>query len=222
MSELLQTIEIETGKHPNASVIWLHGLGADGNDFVPVVNELGLPDDLAVRFIFPHAPMMPVTINNGYVMRAWYDVSFDGLDKRPDERGIRASQAAIEQLLARENARGVPARRIVLAGFSQGGAMTLHTGLRHAQRLAGLMVLSSYLPLPHTLEAERSPANATTPILMVHGEDDPVIPIDLAERSVTQLRGLGYEVDWRAYPMEHSVCLDEIADIGEWLRSVLA
>lgn len=220
MSDLLQTIEIETGRNPTASVLWLHGLGADGNDFVPVVNELGLPDDLAVRFVFPHAPMMPVTINNGYVMRAWYDVSFDGLDKRPDERGIRASQASIEQLLARENARGIPAHRIVLAGFSQGGAMTLHTGLRHAERLAGLMVLSSYLPLPNALAAERSPANAATPIFMVHGEDDPVIPIGLAERSVAQLRGLGYAVDWRAYPMEHSVCLPEIADIGEWLRGI--
>lgn len=222
MSELLQTIEIETGTQPDASVIWLHGLGADGNDFVPIVQELGLPDELAVRFVFPHAPMMPVTINGGYVMRAWYDVSFDGLDKRPDERGIRASQAAIEQLLAREKARGIPARRTVLAGFSQGGAMTLHTGLRHAERLAGLMVLSSYLPLPQLLAAERSPANAATPIFMAHGEDDPVIAIDLAERSVEQLRSLGYSVDWRAYPMEHSVCLDEIAHVGEWLRGILS
>jgi len=222
MSDLLQTIEIETGTNPDASVIWLHGLGADGNDFVPIVNELGLPDGLAVRFVFPHAPMMPVTINGGHVMRAWYDVSFDGLDKRPDERGIRASQAAIEQLLAREKQRGIPASRIVLAGFSQGGAMTLHTGLRHAESLAGLMVLSSYLPLPQLLAAERAAANASTPIFMVHGEDDPVIAIELAERSTDQLRGLSYAVDWRAYPMEHSVCLDEIAHIGEWLREVLA
>lgn len=221
MSELLDTIEIETGTNPTASVIWLHGLGADGNDFVPIVNELGLPDALAVRFVFPHAPMMPVTINGGYVMRAWYDVSFDGIDKRPDERGIRASQAAIERLLARENARGIPSRRIVLAGFSQGGAMTLHTGLRHPEALAGLMVLSSYLPLPQSLATERSPANASTPIFMVHGEDDPVIAIDLAERSVERLRALGYEVEWGAYPMEHSVCLEEIAHVGEWLRRVL-
>lgn len=222
MSDLLQAIEIETGPNPTASVIWLHGLGADGNDFVPIVNELGLPDDLAVRFVFPHAPMMPVSINGGYVMRAWYDVSFDGLEKRPDEAGIRASQSAIERLLAREKMRGIPAQRTVLAGFSQGGAMTLHTGLRHADPLAGLMVLSSYLPLPALLAAERSTANASTPIFMVHGEDDPVISIVLAERSVDQLRGLGYAVQWRAYPMEHAVCVEEIAHIGQWLNRVLA
>lgn len=222
MTTPLQTIEIETGPNPRASVVWLHGLGADGNDFVPIVNELGLPDDLHVRFVFPHAPMMPVTLNGGYVMRAWYDVSFDGLEKKPDEAGIRASQAAIEQLLAQEKSRGIAADRIVLAGFSQGGAMTLHTGLRHAERLAGLMVLSSYLPLPHTLAAERHGANASTPIFMVHGEDDPVIAIELAERSVQQLQAAGYDVEWRSYPMEHSVCMDEIAHVGAWLRRVLS
>lgn len=222
MSEALQTIEIETGPTPTASVVWLHGLGADGNDFVPIVDELGLPDELQVRFVFPHAPMMPVTINGGYVMRAWYDVSFDGIDKRPDEAGIRASRAAIEQLLAREKARGIPADRIVLAGFSQGGAMTLHTGLRHPEALAGLMVLSSYLPLPHTLAAERSAANAATPVFMAHGEDDPVIAIELAARSVAQLGELGYAVQWQAYPMAHSVCLEEIRHLGAWLRRVLA
>jgi phospholipase/carboxylesterase len=221
VSEALQAIEIETGPAPTASVVWLHGLGADGNDFVPIVNELGLPGALPVRFVFPHASMMPVTLNGGYVMRAWYDVSFDGIEKRPDEAGIRASQVAIEQLLAREKSRGIPAGRIVLAGFSQGGAMTLHAGLRHAEPLAGLMVLSSYLPLADKLAAERHAANARTPIFMVHGEDDPVIAIDLAERSVQQLRGLGYDVDWRAYPMEHSVCLEEIGHIGAWLRRIL-
>lgn len=222
MTTPLQTIEIETGPNPRASVVWLHGLGADGNDFVPIVNELGLPDDLQVRFVFPHAPMMPVTLNGGYVMRAWYDVSFDGLEKKPDEAGIRASQAAIEQLLAQEKSRGIAADRIVLAGFSQGGAMTLHTGLRHAERLAGLMVISSYLPLPHTLAAERHVANASTPIFMVHGEDDPVIAIELAERSVQQLQAAGYDVEWRSYPMEHSVCMEEIAHVGAWLRRVLS
>lgn len=222
MSAPLQTIELETGPAPTASIVWLHGLGADGNDFVPIATELGLPDDLQVRFVFPHAPMMPVTLNGGYVMRAWYDVSYDGIEKKPDEAGIRASQAAIEQLLAREKSRGIAAERIVLAGFSQGGAMTLHTGLRHAQRLAGLMVLSSYLPLPHALAAERHDANADTPIFMVHGEDDPVIAIELAERSVQQLQAAGYDVEWRSYPMEHSVCMEEIAHLGAWLRRVLA
>lgn len=218
---LLDCVEIETAPHPDASVVWLHGLGADGNDFVPIVNELGLPPDWRVRFVFPHAPMMPVTINGGYVMRAWYDVSFDGIEKRHDEAGIRRSQLAVEALLAREKARGVAAGRIVLAGFSQGGAMTLHTGLRHAERLAGLMVLSSYLPLAHALAAERAAANAGTPIFMAHGEDDAVISIELAERSVAQLRDQGYAVDWHAYPMEHSVCLEEIAHVGAWLRRVL-
>jgi len=222
VSEPLQTIEVQTGDNPTATVVWLHGLGADGNDFVPIVDELGLPDDLPVRFVFPHAPMMPVTINGGHIMRAWYDVSFDGVEKRPDERGIRASQAAIEALLARENSRGIAADRIVLAGFSQGGAITLHTGLRQAERLAGLMVLSSYLPLADALASERTAANAATSIFMAHGQDDPVIAIELAERSVGQLIGLGYDVEWRDYPMEHSVCLEEIAHIGAWLKKVLA
>jgi phospholipase/carboxylesterase len=221
VTQALQSIEIETGPHPTASVVWLHGLGADGNDFVPIVNELGLPDAMHVRFVFPHAPMMPVTLNGGYVMRAWYDVSFDGIEKRPDEAGIRASQAAIEQIITREKSRGIRADRIVLAGFSQGGAMTLHTGLRHAEALAGLMVLSSYLPLPHTLAAERQSANAKTPIFMVHGEDDPVIAIELAERSVQQLKDSGYDVEWRTYPMEHSVSMEEIGHIGAWLRRIL-
>ncbi len=222
MSEPLQTIEIQTGDNPTATVVWLHGLGADGNDFVPIVDELGLPDSLPVRFVFPHAPMMPVTINGGHVMRAWYDVSFDGVEKRPDERGIRASQVAIEALIAREKSRGIAAERIVLAGFSQGGAITLHTGLRQAERLAGLMVLSSYLPLADSLASERTQANASTPVFMAHGQEDPVIAIDLAERSVGQLIGLGYDVEWHDYPMQHSVCLEEIAHIGTWLKKVLA
>ena len=222
MSEVLETIEIETGERPDAAIVWLHGLGADGNDFVPIVRELDLPSELAVRFVFPHAPMIPVTLNSGYVMRAWYDISFDGVNKRPDNQGIRSSQAAIEQLIAREKTRGIPARRIVLAGFSQGGAVTLQTGLRHAERLAGLMVLSSYLPLGETLAAEGSPANADVPIFMAHGREDAVIAIDLAERSVEKLRELAYPVDWHEYPMQHSVCLEEIADISAWLKTVLS
>jgi len=221
MAELLETIEIETGGAPDAAVIWMHGLGADGNDFVPIVDELDLPAGHDIRFVFPHAPMIPVTVNNGYVMRAWYDVAFDGVDRRPDANGIRASQRAIEQLIARENARGIPTRRIVLAGFSQGGAITLQTGLRHSQALAGLMVLSSYLPLPETLPAEAAPANQSVPIFMVHGRHDQVIPIALAQRSATRLAELGYRVEWHDYMMQHSVCPEEIADIGVWLGRVL-
>jgi phospholipase/carboxylesterase len=217
----LETIEIETGSAPTAAVVWLHGLGADGNDFVPIVKELHLPADLRVRFVFPHAPMMPVTINNGYVMRAWYDVTFDGLDRRPDARGIVASQAAVEALLGREKARGIEPQRIVLAGFSQGGAITLQAGLRHADALAGLMVLSSYLPLPETLAAEAAAANTQTPVFMAHGSDDPVISVELGRRSRALLAERGYRVEWHEYPMPHSVCLQEIQDISRWLQQVL-
>jgi phospholipase/carboxylesterase len=217
----LETIEVETGSAPSAAVVWLHGLGADGNDFVPVVKELRLPPQFHIRFVFPHAPMMPVTINNGYVMRAWYDVSYDGLDRRPDARGIVASQAAIDALLAREKARGIVSERIVLAGFSQGGAITLQAGLRYSETLAGLMVLSSYLPLPETLAAEAASANAQTPIFMAHGTDDPVIDIELGQRSRALLAEQGYRVEWHEYPMPHSVCLEEIQDISRWLQQVL-
>ena len=217
----LETIEIETGSAPSASVVWLHGLGADGNDFVPVVKELRLPSQFRVRFVFPHAPMMPVTINNGYVMRAWYDVTFDGLDRRPDARGIVASQTAIEALLAREKARGIASDRIVLAGFSQGGAITLQAGLRHGESLAGLMVLSSYLPLPETLAAEAAPANAQTPIFMAHGAYDDIIPVARAEQSRQALQALGYPVQWHTYPMPHSVCAEEIGAISAFLQAVL-
>ena len=203
-------------------MIWLHGLGADGNDFVPIVDELRLPATLPVRFVFPHAPMIPVTVNNGYVMRAWYDISFDGVDRRPDEGGIRASQVQIEELITREKSRGIGALRIVLAGFSQGGAITLQTGLRYPETLAGLMVLSSYLPLAAQVARERSPANAVTSIFMAHGTYDPVIPIALAQRSVAQLQELGYPADWHEYPMQHSVCAEEIGDISRWLQRVLA
>jgi phospholipase/carboxylesterase len=217
----LETIEIETAASPVASVIWLHGLGADGNDFVPIVDELDLPAGVPIRFVFPHAPMMPVTINNGYVMRAWYDVSLDGIDRRPDAAGIRQSQAAVEKLIDREVERGSAPERIVLAGFSQGGAITLQAGLRHRRPLAGLMVLSSYLPLPETLIAEAAPENAHVPLFIAHGEYDAVVPMELGTRSADRLRESGYPVEWHAYPMQHSVCAQEIVDVGRWLKRVL-
>jgi phospholipase/carboxylesterase len=214
-------IEIETGAGPRASVIVMHGLGADGNDFVPVVPELGLPPDIPVRFVFPHAPMRPVTINAGMVMRAWYDVLELG-GGREDEAGIRASQAIVEGLIAREKARGVAPGRIVLAGFSQGGAMTLQTGLRHPERLAGLLVLSAYLPLVSTLPAEANPAGRDVPIFMGHGLYDDLIPVARARRSRDLLREQGYKVAWHEYPMPHSVCGEEIRDLATWLRGTLA
>jgi phospholipase/carboxylesterase len=224
MTKLLETIEIETGKNPAASIIWMHGLGADGNDFVPIVGELGLATAPAVRFVFPHAPMRPVTINNGYVMRAWYDVSFgdlEGKSRRADEQGVRESQAQINALIEREEKRGVPAANILLAGFSQGGAIALHTGLRHPRKLAGVMALSTYLPLGESLPAEASAANKATPLFMAHGLLDPVVPLMMGAGSMTFLTGLGYSVEWHQYPMQHSVCAEEIQDIGTWLRRAL-
>ena len=213
-------IEIETGPRPQASVIVMHGLGADGNDFVPVVPELGLPPRLRVRFVFPHAPMRPVTINAGMVMRAWYDV-FELGGGREDEAGTRASQVRIDGLIGREKGRGMPAGRIVLAGFSQGGAMALQTGLRHPERLAGIAVLSAYLPLALTLPAEASPANRDVPIFMGHGSHDDLIPVGRARRSRDLLVEQGFKVAWREYAMGHSVCAEEIGDIASWLREVL-
>ena len=219
MSDVLETIEIETGPSPRAAIIWMHGLGADGHDFEPIVPELGIPAAPAVRFVFPHAPVQPVTINGGARMRAWYDVTGDG---RQDAGGIRASQARVEALIARERARGIAASAIVLAGFSQGGAIALHTGLRHAERLAVILALSTYLPLPDTLKQEASPANRGLPIFMAHGTEDPVIPLTWAARSRDALVSLGYLVEWHEYPMPHSVCAEEIADIGQWLRRILS
>ena len=221
MAELLDAIEIETGPAPRAAVLWMHGLGADGHDFEPIVPELGLPDALPVRFVFPHAPMRPVTINAGMVMRAWYDVAGQGGTRREDEEGVRASQRAIEALIEREKKRGLTAGQIVLAGFSQGGAMALQTGLRHPERLAGLLVLSSFLPLPDTLAAEASPANRDVPIFMAHGTHDPLIPVSRARDSRNRLLALSYRVEWREYPMAHAVCAEEIADLSAWLRRVL-
>jgi phospholipase/carboxylesterase len=220
-SAALETIQIETGQNPTASVIWLHGLGASGDDFVPIVRELDLAGMQDIRFVFPHAPAMPVTINNGYVMRAWYDIIGADLSRREDEKGLRASQAMVEQLIAQEKARGIPAERIVLAGFSQGCAMTIQTGLRHSEKLAGLLCLSGYVPLHTTIAEERHPSNQATPIFMAHGRGDQVIPIIRAEQSRDLLRSLGYEVEWHEYMMPHSVCQEEVDDISAWFRRVL-
>jgi phospholipase/carboxylesterase len=218
----LETIQIETAPNPTVSVIWLHGLGADGSDFVPIVSELDLRGCPPIRFVFPHAPTMPVTINNGYVMRAWYDILEMDLARREDEAGLRKSQSLVEQLIAQEKARGIPANRIILAGFSQGCAMTLQTGLRHPEKLAGLLGLSGYLPIHATVPNERHSANHDTPIFLAHGKDDPIVPIESAEKSRDMLRKLGYQVEWHEYMMPHSVCEEEIEDIGAWFRRVLA
>ncbi|MDP9109018.1 MAG: alpha/beta hydrolase [Pseudomonadota bacterium] len=220
-TDLLDAITLETGPTPTAAVIWLHGLGADGNDFVPIVRELDLRDCAPIRFVFPHAPQMPVTLNNGYVMRAWYDILGTDLQRSEDETGLRRSQQAVERLIAQQYALGIPDSRIVLAGFSQGCAMTLQTGLRHSQALAGLLCLSGYLPLHGSLAAERHAANQSTPIFMAHGSSDPVIPIVRAEQSRDVLAQLGYEIEWHRYPMPHSVCPQEVDDIGKWLCRVL-
>ena len=218
----LECLEQQTGADPGASVIVLHGLGADGNDFVPIARELDLAAVGGARFVFPHAPLRPVTMNGGYVMRAWYDIAGTPQARVEDEAGLRASQVQIEALIAREVARGMPARRIVLMGFSQGCAMTLLTGLRHEQRLAGLVGLSGYLPLASHTAAERSDANARVPIFLAHGRDDPMVGIDRAIASRDALRALGYDVEWHDYAMPHAVCMDEIADLNRWLLRVLA
>lgn len=220
MTSLPETIELDSAPSPDAAVIWLHGLGADGHDFEPVVPQLGLPARLRVRFVFPHAPVRPVTINMGMPMRAWYDILQMG-GGREDEAGIRASQGLLEALIARERARGVAAKRIVLAGFSQGGAIALHTGLRHAERLAGILALSTYLPLAATAPAELNAANRDVPLFMAHGSFDDIIPLERAHQSRLALERLGCTVGWREYPMPHSVCGDEIAHIATWLREVL-
>ena len=218
---MLEAIELETAPAPRASVVWMHGLGADGHDFVDIVPELELPAEPGVRFVFPHAPMRPVTINGGHVMRAWYDIRDDHGQRREDPDGVRASQKSIEALIEREKARGVPASTIVLAGFSQGGAMAVHTGLRHAERLAGILALSCSLPLADPLAAEAAPANRATPIFMAHGTGDEMIAPARALRTRTVLAGLGYRVAWHEYAMGHSVCREEIRDISTWLGSVL-
>jgi phospholipase/carboxylesterase len=220
-AELLPGIELETAPYPTASVIWLHGLGADGNDFVPIVPELKLPASLPVRFIFPHAPARSVTINNGMRMRAWYDIAAADLNNRADLAGVHQSQAQLEALIEHENARGMRSERIVVAGFSQGGAVALYTGLRHADRLAGIMALSTYLIAPDRLAVESSAANRDVPIFMAHGTADPVVRFEWGEASKRMLEAAGYRIEWHSYRMQHSVCLEEIEAIGAWLRKVL-
>jgi phospholipase/carboxylesterase len=216
-----EAVEIETGRAPTGSVIWLHGLGADGHDFEPVVPELVRPGERALRFVFPHAPVRPVTLNGGYPMRAWYDIV--ALDRKAaeDEPGIRASQQAIGALIRRENERGIPSNQIVLAGFSQGGAMALFAGTRYPQKLAGIMGLSCYLLLGARLEAEHTAENQATPVFLAHGTQDPVVAPLLGEEASRRLQAAGYAVEWHTYSMPHSVSQQEISDIAGWLRRVL-
>ena len=218
----LECIEIETAPNPAACVIVLHGLGADGNDFVPFAQELDLAAVGPVRFVFPHAPVMPVTVNNGFRMRAWYDILGRELVQREDEAGLRRSLASVEELLATQKQRGMPVGRTVLAGFSQGCAMALLTGVRHRERLAGIVGMSGYLPLASTTAAERSDANAHTPIFMGHGEHDEIVIVERGRASRDALDALGYPVEWHEYPMAHSVCMEEIADLNGWLVRALA
>lgn len=215
----LPTIEIETGPNPRASIVLMHGLGADGNDFVPIAGEMDLSAVGPVRFVFPNASHRPVSINGGYVMPAWYDIYPDR--SREDEAGLRQSMAAIEEILAHEKARGVPASRIVLAGFSQGCAMALMTGLRHAEKLAGIVGLSGYLPLANQTASERHSANAATAVFLAHGQHDDVVVMGRAVAARDTLRGLGYAIQWHEYPMGHSVCIEEVADLEQWLLKVL-
>ncbi len=226
MTPLLPRIEHETAPQPTAAVIWLHGLGASGDDFAAIVPELDLSGCPGIRFIFPHAPSMPVTLNGGYEMPAWYDIFGTelgaGAVRREDASGIVASARAIDALIANEVARGIASNKIVIAGFSQGCAMALHVGLRHASKLAGIMALSGYLPLAETVAVERSFANARTPIFMAHGTQDPVVLLSRGEAAQQQLSALGYSVQWHSYPMPHSVHPREVADISAFLRQVLA
>jgi phospholipase/carboxylesterase len=213
----LSHIELVTGADPAATIIWMHGLGADGWDFVPIVREIPLPEDLALRFIFPHAPLRPVTINGGMEMRAWYDIAMSDIARLPDERGIRDSQQQVVELIERERKRGVEANRIVLAGFSQGGAIALQVGLRYGEPLAGVIALSTYLTLEESLAAEAAAANKAVPILMCHGTQDEIVPLRLAEASKSTLQAKGYEVEWHTWPMPHSVCAEEVEAIAAFL-----
>lgn len=220
MAAVLPHITLESGKQPRHSVIWLHGLGADGQDFVPIVDELSLP--VPVRFVFPHAPQRPVTINSGFVMRAWYDIAGSSIDAQQDEAGIRASQQAIDALIAQEVARGIAPDHIFLAGFSQGGAIALHTALRQTVPLAGVLALSSYLPLSDSVNSEALPGTKITPIFMAHGRGDPIVPFELGVASRDLLIRLGYTVEWHEYTMQHSVCEQELRDIEIWLSGRLS
>jgi phospholipase/carboxylesterase len=219
---ILPAVELETRAKPSHSVIWLHGLGADGHDFAPIIPELVARDWPALRFVFPHAPVRPVTINGGAPMRAWYDIKGADIASRQDEAGVRESIAQLDALIARESDRGVPASRVILAGFSQGGAIVLAGGVRHPKRLAGIVALSTYLPIHETTAAERSAANADLPVFMGHGSLDSVVPQTLGTRSRDLLRGLGHEIDWHSYPMAHTVSAQEIADLRQWMGARLA
>jgi len=219
---MLDCITLEPDSPATACVIWMHGLGADGNDFVPIIPELNLPAGHSVRFVFPNAPTMPVTINGGYVMRAWYDIVSAELDKRADEGGVRRSQALIEELIADQRSKGIASARILLAGFSQGGVIALQSGLRHPEKLAGIMALSTYLACADSLGVEASAANRQIPLFMVHGSMDPVIPVALARLSKARLETHGYQVEWHEYGMPHSVCAEEVDDIAAFLKRVLA
>lgn len=218
---LLPCVEIEPSVEARASVIWMHGLGADGHDFEPVVPWLKLPADFGARFVFPHAPATPVTLNQGMVMPAWYDIVEIDLARRHDRDGILRSRNSVRELIQRELDRGVPASSIVLAGFSQGGAVALDVGLRYEESLAGIMALSTYLVLEGEIEGERSEANFKTPVLQVHGTHDPMVPVTRGQAARDQLSTLGYDVQWQEYPMQHEVCPDELVLIGKWLQKVL-
>ena len=217
MSDLLRCVEIEPTAQATASVIWLHGLGASGHDFEPIVPELQLPADLPVRFIFPHAPQIPVTVNGGMVMPAWYDILAMDIDRKVDEAGVLASADAVDALIEREIARGIPSERIIIAGFSQGGAVAYQAALRHPQPLAGLLTLSTYMAMPVT----PSNANASLPVMICHGSMDPMVPEELGQRAAATLTELGYTPQYKSYPMEHMVCLEQIRDIGKWLTESL-
>jgi phospholipase/carboxylesterase len=220
-SELLPCVTVNPSAEHKATVIWLHGLGADGHDFEPIVPELKLPADLGVKFIFPHAPVMPVTINGGYQMRAWYDIRDADLANREDKEGVRQSAAQVEQLIEAEVANGIPSNKIVLAGFSQGGAIALHLATRINHKLAGIVALSTYLTMPEQLSDEKSAANIETPVFMAHGSQDPVVPMQRGQYSAKVLQENGFTVSWQDYPMAHAVCLEEIQALGQFLKSVL-
>ena len=220
--ELLPAVEIDPDGPPRSAVIWLHGLGADGHDFEPIIPELRLPKEALVRFVFPHAPMRPVTINGGYVMRAWYDIKSMELGRMVEEEDLEISRRQLEAWIRHEEASGVPSERIVVAGFSQGGAIALYGGLQFEERLAGIVALSCYHPLPHLIRERSSKANAGVPVFMAHGTYDPIVPLPLAEATAGTLREHGYEPEWHTYPMPHSVSAEEISDVGRFLTDRLS